>query len=164
MATATRPATDTASNGATPPTARKINFAGMGKAVPGGTYEARFDDFVYQESKPNPAKNEPGGKPMYRMIFLIADEEHPEIENRKLSRYFVVEGNALYYFFEALVALGADPEELVPEGMDESDDGLEIEPILANLRGAHCWIKVSEGEYNGRPSNAIDEIISLKAD
>lgn len=143
-------ATQTPSTGA-----RKVNFAGMGKPVDAATYDLVLDGFKYIE------ENKTSHTPMYTLVFNVADEG--KFKGKKLYRNFMVEGNAQFYFFDALVKLGADPEELAPEGMTEDDEGIDIDAIIKGLIGNHVWGKVSVGEYQGKANNNIDEFTSYAA-
>lgn len=132
---------------------RKVNFAAMAKPIDAGVYEVILDSYKYIEA------NKTSGTPMYTLILKIADAGN--FQNRKLYRNFMTEGNALFYFFDALVKFGADPEELAPEGQSEEDEGIDIEAIIKNLYGAHAYARVSVGEYNGKAKNDVEEILPI---
>jgi hypothetical protein len=135
----------------TTPTVRKVNFQGLNKPLPAQVWETTLDGYKFGMSKPSNAN--PNGAEMCTLIFLIVDEG--DYKGRKLYRNFMTDGNALFYFFDCLVKLGADPEELAPE--DGSD--IDIEPIIKGLMQAHCYVRTSVGNYNGKETTNVDEVL-----
>lgn len=155
---------------ATTPANKKINFATSVKVAPPGLYPAILDSFKYVEA------NKSTGARMYTLIFKLKTQD--EFNGTKQFRNYVIDGNAIYYFFEDLILLGADPEELspeYPEGTPEEEQGLDItdfDNILKGLTGANVLLSLStrsfqpknpDGTPNGpeRTSNNIDKIESL---
>jgi len=138
----------------TNPSVRKVNFSSLGKAIPAGIYSGVFDSFKFQHSKPS--ERNPNGLDGYSLIYKVTNDL--DYTGRKIYRWYSCEGDGVFYFFEALTVLGADPEELA----DDSDpEGVDIEAIMRSLYGAHCLMHVVVGSFNGRETNNIDSIESI---
>lgn len=131
----------------------KVNFANVGQVLPPSIYTAQLTEVKVGQAKSS-------GADMVTMKFAIKDDE--EFENRSIYRNFMVDGNALFYLMDALVALGADPEELAGT---EEDPEVDIEAIAKRCIGArvrlHLGIRTYEQNGVTKESNDVTKIESI---
>lgn len=156
--------TNMASNAPTRPP--RINFAAVGQLLPPSIYSAVVDTWKYGTTTTD--------KPMWSVAFKITDDE--KYNNRKVFRNFIADGEALFYFMEALVNMGVDPDELYTDEVDEDGNpsGVDIEPLVNSTKGAHVRLHLStrsfddkkqpqnpDGSYPQREVNNIDKIEAI---
>lgn len=115
-------------------------------AIEPATYDAVLDEWEYVE------ESAASGNPYVKMTFAISDGEY---EGRKLFRNFSAMPEALGYMKRALVALGAEAEE-VSQDFDTDD-------ILPDLVGNPCRIVVTKREYEGEEQNDIRRVLPPEA-
>lgn len=119
----------------------KINFTGVGKPVPTDTYACVVTKADYV------AESKGSGNPAIAFQWTVNEGDY---EGRTLFRSYSVQPKALIFLKKVLIALGIDPEDL------EAD--IDIDSILTELVGTECNVVVSVGEYNGAPSNSVDDV------
>lgn len=120
-----------------------INFpvdSGLDPLV--GTYEATLTELKYGTSK--------AGQPKLDFVFTLTDSE---VEGRKAFTSKSLQPNAIWSTKEALVALGMEPEALSGTDVDTDD-------ITAQVVGNSCRVVLSRGEYNGKPTQQVDKVLS----
>lgn len=123
----------------------KVNFQNVGAALPPSIYIAQLE-----EAKA--VKTKDGTKDMMRFKFVVKDDE--QYEGRAIFRNFMVDGNALFYLMEALVSLGADPEDLAG---NEDDPEVDIEEISKQCVGAKVRLHLTIREYEDPTTHVMKE-------
>lgn len=114
------------------------------EAVPAATYEVTLSKWEYVE--------ETGDHGAYvKLEFTIDDGEY---EGRKLWRNLSAKPDALIYMKKALVALGAEEEDI--SGEFDTDD------VFPDLIGNSCAVVVTVKDYEGEPQNEVKRIVASR--
>lgn len=99
------------------------------KMIPADTYEAQ----LLKVDRRKTLKGDP--KHTFRLGI--------ESENTTLFRDFVLTPSALFYLKEALIALGADPDDF----NTEPGESVDVDAIEESLIGNYCMVDVIEDSY-----------------
>ena len=114
--------------------------------LPEGTYEASLSGSELV------AASKTSGQPYMALTFTVSEGE---FQGRKLFRNLSLQPQALWAFKQAVVRLGANPDDFV--GMLEMED---LQAIVGGLVGAPCRISVGLREYNGELRNELKNILA----
>lgn len=120
-----------------------VDFAKTNREILVGTFEGVCTEIKFGMSK---AANEP----KFDFTFTLTE---PEVEGRKVWRSASLQEQALWGTKEICIALGYDAQAL--SGKVDTDD------IIAECTGKSCRLVLSEGIYNGKPSQSVDKVLSL---
>lgn len=129
----------------------KANFSAIGKALPPDTYELVLDNHKEIKTKK--------GGTMCSLGFRVAAGDY---EGKRCQRGYMVDGDGAYYLMEALVLMGADPEELSPEGQKVDDEGVDLDEIIKGLYGVHVLAKTGIRADGDREYTDIQSIKPLE--
>jgi hypothetical protein len=110
--------------------------------IPAGIYGASFEEFELKDG--------PKGS-YYSMTFAVKDDD-TDFDGRKVFRNISLSAQSLWAFKRAALSLGASEEEFEGE--------LDTDELLEGLLHNACRVKVSVGEYEGRPNNSVDQILA----
>lgn len=110
--------------------------------IPAGSYEVSI-----LEAKA--VKTKKGDKDMFKVTFVVEGGPHA---GRRLWSNLVISPDspkAMAILIRQLTALGV---------RHLMDAGASLEQVAAGLKGALATVKVSVGEYGGKPKNEVDSI------
>lgn len=119
-------------------------------AVEAGTYNAKLTGYKFKNSKPS--AEFPNGKPMVTLELSLEGE----LEGRKLWQNYTLTQAALPYVKNALVALGANPDDFTAQ--------VDLGAMIGGLIGSGCTLEVSKSPYTNpstketKDTNSIDRI------
>lgn len=123
----------------------RINFNSVGELLPDSIYTAKLTGKKWS------AATDQRGE-MWTLIFQITNNE--KYGGKKIFRNFMTEGDAAFYFMEALVALGIDPDELFTneveideETGEERPKGVDIEPLIDSAMQANVRLTINHRSY-----------------
>lgn len=115
------------------------------EAIPAGSYNAKLTGFKFVTSK--------NGKRMLNLEFTLMGE----LQGRKMWRNFMLDRNEedptkdpRRYLKAALVVLGANP--------DSFTGSFDLQAMLGGLMSAQCTLDISEGMYQGKKTNSVDNV------
>ena len=120
----------------------KINFSKIGQLIDPSIYEATLDGYKFKQTE--------AGADMWTLIYKIIEDE--KWANKKVFRNFMSEGDAAYYFIEALIAMGIDPDELM------ADEDQDVEVYLKQAIGARVRLHIGIRSYVDKKSGDTKEV------
>lgn len=130
----------------------KANFANVGQILPPDEYELILDSHKELQTKK--------GDTMAQLVFRVADGE---FKGKTVKRGYMIEGDGAYYLMEALITLGADPEELSPEGQTGEDEGVDLDDIIKRCYNVHVMGQVGVRESDdGKKYADLKEIRAIR--
>ena len=114
-----------------------------------GIYEANFTSYRFDKIK----TGDNAGRDMAIAEFtIVTDPNGLAVSNRKTWRNFPLLDNTLWVLKTFLVNLGM-PEESI------SGTEFDVPPALESVLGSPCKLRISVGEYNGKPNNRVEDVL-----
>lgn len=112
------------------------------KPLPADTYNAIFEAYELKDG--------PKGQ-YYDLKFEVQDED-PEVQGRTLHSNRSIAPQSLWAFKLACIAMGADNSVF--------EDEFDTDELLESLLHNAVRLKVTVGEYEGRPTNNVQRILA----